>query len=49
MLLMAGIPVYIAVKVWPQVRKPGDMPALEPLAADADIPPAERVEGSHVS
>jgi len=47
-LLMAGIPVYIAVKVWPQRKAPGGLPPLEPVADDAEIPAPERLEDSRV-
>ena len=47
MLLMAGIPVYIAVKVWP--TKSGDeMPSLDAVATGMDVPAAERMEGDRV-
>jgi APA family basic amino acid/polyamine antiporter len=48
MLLMAGIPVYIAVKVWP-MRKATELPAFEPTAVGDHVPESERMEGRHVS
>ena len=45
MLLMAGIPVYIAIKVWP--AKSAELPPLE-VAEDDDIPVEERMEARDV-
>ena len=46
-LLMAGIPVYIAVKVWP-ARKAGGLPSLDTVADGPSVPAAERMEDSNV-
>jgi basic amino acid/polyamine antiporter, APA family len=48
MLLMAGIPVYIAVKVWPSL-KADELPPLEPLAVGDHVPVSERMEEPRVS
>jgi APA family basic amino acid/polyamine antiporter len=47
MLLMAGIPVYIAVKVWPSKEEPV-MPSLDAVATGDHVPVSERMEGGRV-
>jgi APA family basic amino acid/polyamine antiporter len=45
MLLLAGIPVYIAVKVWPS-KTPAELPSLDAVATSDQVPASERMEES---
>jgi basic amino acid/polyamine antiporter, APA family len=48
MLLLAGIPVYIAVKVWPS-KTPAELPSLDAVATSDQVPASERMqESGHV-
>ena len=48
MLLLAGIPVYIAVKIWP-TKKGEPLPSLDAVATGDQVPVSERMqEAGHV-